>query len=224
MEILPLVRQFGYPLVFGGALLDFLGLPIPAEIVLLLAGALAAGGELSLPVVVAAGAAGALAADHLWYVIGRLRGVSLLRLYCRVSMGSAHCVTRTGDLLRRVGPASLLAGKFLIGVRAFAAPLAGASRIPYGRYLVFNGLGTLIWASVASAVGFLFGRQIGALTVGVQELTRAASVVVLVSVLGYLTWKGVRRLRYGPAESGAAVAMGEAPAELPPVGVSPGSG
>lgn len=223
MELLPLVRQFGYSLVFGGALLDFLGLPIPAEIVLLLAGALAAGGEMSLPGVAVAGAAGALAADHLWYVVGRRRGVRLLRLYCRLSLGSAQCVARTEDLLQRVGPASLLAGKFLIGVRAFAAPLAGASRIPYARYLVFNGLGTLVWASVASGVGFVFGRQIGALTAGVQQLTRAAVLGVLAAVLVYVAWKGARRLRHGPAESGAAVVMSELPVQPPPVEVSPGS-
>ncbi|MBI2368724.1 MAG: DedA family protein [Deltaproteobacteria bacterium] len=221
MELISFVRQFGYPMVFAGALLDFLGLPIPAEIVLLLAGGLAGGGELSLLGVAGAGTLGALAADHLWYVVGRWRGVRLLRLYCRFSLGSAHCVARTEELLRRVGPASLLIGKFLIGVRAFAAPLAGASRVPYGRYLVFNGLGTLAWASVASSLGFVFRHQIETVAIGAHQLIRGAGIALVASMLVYAGWKSLRRRRHDPAEPSAAVAMAAASAGPPPVMASP---
>lgn len=116
-----IIRDYGYWAVFLGILLEYLGLPIPGEAVLLIAGSMAFEGHLHLvalpPLVLAA----TLCGDSVWFFLGRRRGMAFFQR----TGGSAIAFTRASSAFHRFGGVALIFGKFLVGVRWLLPPLAG---------------------------------------------------------------------------------------------------
>lgn len=187
-------------LVFVAALIDATGLPIPGRLLLVAAGA-SAGDPRTTVTLVAAGALGALAGDHLWYAVGRMGGPRLLRAYCRLSLGSGRCLSGTLRYFERFGPLTIVIGRFVAGVRIFAAPMAGAGAIPYPRYLAFDGLGALLWAGTFVGLGYVLGDHWRAVVerLGVGPVIMAIIGLLLLGTAATVAVRLRRRRRHGPA-------------------------
>ena len=102
-QIILLIQTYGVLIVFGTVLLEQIGLPIPAMPILIVAGALAAGGEISWPACLAASLAACLISDYFWFRAGRFYGKRVLRLLCKISLSPDYCVSQTEDKFRRFG-------------------------------------------------------------------------------------------------------------------------
>ena len=100
-----------------------------------------------------------LLGDQLWYQVGFRRGGALLSWVCRISFNSASC-SRFVKIFHRHGANSLLIVKFVPGVNALAAPLAGMVKMPFPRFLLFDSLGACIWAGSFIGLGYLLSEQI----------------------------------------------------------------
>ena len=98
----------------------------------------------------------ALIADTIWFQLGRRRGRRVLRLLGRVSLEPDSCVRQTENAFLKYGMRSLLVSKFISGLNAVAAPLAGNSKASYRRFLLYGGVGASIWSLTFFAVGYLF--------------------------------------------------------------------
>ncbi|MEO7064096.1 MAG: DedA family protein, partial [Dokdonella sp.] len=159
-EIIALIAQYGLLLVFASVLLEQLGFPIPAVAVLVVAGALAASGQLSLPGTLLVALIGCLLADLAWYWAGRRFGARVLRTLCRVSLSPDSCVHQSELRFERWGGQMLLAAKFMPGLSLVAPPLVGALGLPMRAFLLFDALGSLLWAVVAVGLGYAFAAQI----------------------------------------------------------------
>src|SRR5258707_1192600 len=122
-----------YLAIFLLVLIEQLGVPIPSMPVLVGAGALAGSGRLSLPQVIVLVIVAALAADLVWYELGRRRGHRVLKFLCRISLEPDSCVRNTQDMFARRGAWSLVFAKFVPGLSTLAPPLAGVTRMPFGR-------------------------------------------------------------------------------------------
>lgn len=197
--LLALFIQYGYWLVFAGILLDNAGLPIPGELVLMAFGALVRTGHVDAGLGLLVATTAAMSGDSAAYWIGRLGGDRLLDTYCRVTLGSGKCVRRATAFYRLHGSAAVVLGRFVIGVRAFLFPLAGAARMPYSRFLLFDGVGALIWVGVFILAGYSIGGRVEAIY---SEYRTGA--MILAGALGaafgvYLVMKLYRRWRRGPA-------------------------
>src|SRR5579863_6252963 len=107
MDTLQFLQDHGYWTVFFGLLLEYVGLPIPGELLLLFSGAMIYWGKLDLWVVLGIGLSAALLGNHFWYFAGRRGGRVWLRLLCRATLGSAQCISRTEHFFQRFGSASL---------------------------------------------------------------------------------------------------------------------
>ena len=94
-ELFTLVLAHGTSLIFGNVLLEQLGLPVPAVPTLVVAGALAADGKLSFAHLLLAAFVATVAADSLWFLLGRRYGQKLLKTLCRVSLSPDTCVRQT---------------------------------------------------------------------------------------------------------------------------------
>lgn len=197
-QLLSLFVQFGYGIVFVAILLDNAGLPIPGELLLVLFGALARNGELDLAGGLAVAAVAAVGGDSIGYWLGRLSGDRMLRAYCRLTLGSGACVRRAVAYYHHYGKATAIFGRFVMGVRAFLPPLAGSAGMPYRWFLLFDGLGALLWSGLFLGAGYSFGWQLA----WAQEGYRTGSRVVigtLALILGlYVLVKLVRRRHHGP--------------------------
>jgi membrane protein DedA with SNARE-associated domain len=155
-----LLAQHGYWAVIAALLLENAGIPVPGETILLLASFLAYSEQrLSLPYIIAAGVAAATVGDNLGYLIGSYGGRALLRRYGHNLFIGPAVIARGERLFHRYGAATILFARFVAGVRIIAGPLAGVLRMDWRRFAVFNFLGALLWVSVISAVGYLFGEH-----------------------------------------------------------------
>ena len=188
--------------LFLATLIDATGLPFPGRVVLVATGAAVATDWWQVAALAAAGALGAIAGDHVWYAAGRLgAGDRLMALYCKLSLASGRCEQRSRARFERFGPLAIVVGRFVAGVRIFAAPVAGSGAMSYPRYLLFEVIGALAWSGVFIVVGYVLGAQwrglmdrygLGAILIGVGALTVAGAVAIVVVRLARLR-------RHGPA-------------------------
>src|SRR3954464_10298085 len=140
-QLTTLLVQYGLLLVFVNVFLVQAGMPVPAVPTLIVAGALAATNGPSVPAIIGVAVVGSLLGDTIWYVAGRIYGMRVLQLLCRISISPDSCVRETETRFLRWGPVSLIFAKLVPGFATVAPPLAGASRIKCGRFIVYSALG-----------------------------------------------------------------------------------
>lgn len=159
-EVLQLLKENGYLAVFLGILLDQLGLPLASVPILLAAGALVGMGALSFGPILAIVLVAALIGDLLWYELGRRKGVAVLKLLCRVSLEPETCIRSTENVFERYGVACLLFAKFVPGLYTVTPPVAGLVGLRLRKFLLFDSLGILIWATVYAGLGLAMSNQL----------------------------------------------------------------
>ncbi len=187
-----LVRHGGIVL-FAVVFAEQVGLPIPAVPVLLAAGALAGAGKMNLALAMGLGVVACLLGDLIWYYLGRHRGVQVLKVLCRISLEPDSCVRRTENFFIRHGTRSLVLAKFIPGLSTVTPALAGLFRVSVERFILYNGLGALLWTAAFIAPGYLFSDQLE--WVAAEAARLGSSFVVLVGgVLAlYIAYKYIHR-------------------------------
>jgi membrane protein DedA with SNARE-associated domain len=193
-----LVRHV-HAIVFGAFIIEAAGIPFPSRLILVVAATLVDRRD-ALVELVLLSATGAVLGDHVPYLAGKLMGPRLLGLYCRVTLGSEQCVEKTVGYFARFGPAAVLLSRFSASVRIFASVLSGCGHISYRRFLVWDVIGSLLYATVWVTVGYLIGDQAVDLLkrYGGMRLLVLVSPLVFIGLIAYRLW---RRRRYGPARS-----------------------
>jgi membrane protein DedA with SNARE-associated domain len=156
-----LIAQYGYLAVFAVISLESLGIPLPGETTLITA-ALYAGAthRLNIAGVIGAAIAGAILGDNFGYLIGHWGGYRLLVRYGRYIRLDQAKVKVARYLFRRFGGRVVFFGRFVSILRAYAAFLAGTTRMPWRRFLAFNAAGGIVWATLYGAAAYLFGRAV----------------------------------------------------------------
>jgi membrane protein DedA with SNARE-associated domain/rhodanese-related sulfurtransferase len=187
---------FGLSLIFLNVLLEQLGLPLPAIPTLVVAGALAANGELPAPAILALGVAASLLGDSTWYLAGRAYGVRVMKLLCRISLTPDMCVSQTQASFERWGAAALILAKFIPGLSMIAPPLAGATRMGFARFAVFSTVGAALWVGAALLAGLLLRSQITRLLPRLAGIGATVVVIVLVLLGAYIAFKWWERRRF----------------------------
>jgi membrane protein DedA with SNARE-associated domain len=204
-----MVSQYGLYVVFCIVLLEQLGAPIPAIPVLVIAGALAVNGDLNVLSVFAAALAGCLLGDGAWYVAGRLRGHRVLRLLCQLSLSPDSCVRGTESLFTRWGVGTLVVAKFIPGLSTIAPPLAGAIRLGPTTFIVFDGIGAVVWSAAAIAAGWIFHAEIDAVLTWMGRMGGYAAIIVTSLLAVYLGWRLWERYRFLANLRAARIAVSE---------------
>ena len=154
--------QWGYLIIFLGAMLEsaaFLGLVIPGESLVLVAGFLAAQGSLDLDLLIITVAVGAAIGDSIGYEMGRQMGRPALMQYgSRFGLNEAR-VQSADRFFARHGSKAVFLGRFVGFARALVPFLAGSSRMPYRTFLPYNILGAVLWASAVALLGYFLGAS-----------------------------------------------------------------
>lgn len=191
--------RHGISLVFLNVFLEQIGAPIPAVPTLIVAGALAARGRLSLLPLLVAALVASVVADTVWYLIGRWKGHKVLRVLCRISLSPDSCVRQTESLFERRGAFSLLFAKFVPGFNTVAPPLAGTMGTSLPSFLLWDSLGSLLWIGAGVAVGWIFRNAVvNALdyleTLGFWALIVLAAGLALVIAIKYFQRRRLLRM------------------------------
>jgi membrane protein DedA with SNARE-associated domain len=171
----------GYPLLFALVAAESAGALVPGETSLILAGALAGEGRLSLPVVIGVAAAAAILGDNVGYVLGRQGLRHLVLRFGRSSTRTERALHRSQTFFRRRGPVTVFVARWLPGLRVFAAWLAGANRMPWQRFLLWNALGGIGWAATIGTIAYFVGRSASGSLAAIGFI--GVGVVVIVFIL-----------------------------------------
>lgn len=190
-----LIAQYGLLLIFAGVLAEQIGLPFSALPVLFVAGALAVAHQLSLAGALAVSIAACLLADLVWFGAGRHFGTRVMRMLCRISLSPDSCVHQSELRFDRWQGRILMVAKFVPGLSLVAPPLAGALGLRVREFVLFDGVGSLLWSSFGLGVGYLFSAQIDRLLMELHAFGKIALGLVLGLFALYLLVKWWRRRR-----------------------------
>ena len=188
--------SYGLIFVAVNVLLDQLGLPVPAVPTLIVAGAVAANGDMSLPGLFIWSVLACLAADCGWYLVGERYGIRVLKTLCKISLEPDSCVSQTQIRFERWGVNSLVIAKFIPGLAIIAPPMAGAMRIGWPRFVLLSTAAGVLWVGFGLGAGILFNSQIERL---LQALSRIGSIAVLgaaILLACYIAYKWWERRRF----------------------------
>src|SRR5690349_18937126 len=186
----------GHAVLFVWVLVEQLGVPVPAMPLLLAAGALAGTGHLNFFACLLFAVLGALTSDSVWFQLGRHKGITILRLLCRISLEPDSCVRRTEGIFSRQGARSLLVAKFVPGLGLVTPPLAGVFRMRFRRFLLFDSLGSALWAGAFLGLGYAFAGEIERVAASLASLGSWLLVVVVGALAAYIGYKFVARQRF----------------------------
>ncbi|MFE7591625.1 DedA family protein [Kitasatospora sp. NPDC057512] len=184
----------GYAVVAGLVFVEdalFFSFVVPGETAAVLGGFLAQQGRVDLGWLVLFVVLAAILGDTAGYEIGRHLGPRLVDT--RPMRRHAHRVEQARRLMRRRGPAAVFFGRFVAFFRAMVPTLAGMSRMPYRRFVLFNALGGLLWGVGFTLLGYFAGAAYTRVegTVGrVLALVIGAFVVVSLAVWWFLRRRG----------------------------------
>ena len=159
-QMVEFLARHGYWLLFVSVLGRQACLPMPANLLLLAAGALAGLGKWNLAGIIVVAVAAFLLADTAWYAAGRTWGNRTLEFVCGAVGDPCACVDKIASRFSRHGLKLLLVSKFVIGVDAVAAPMAGILQTGLPRFLLFDALGAIMWSSAYTALGYIFSDQL----------------------------------------------------------------
>jgi membrane protein DedA with SNARE-associated domain/rhodanese-related sulfurtransferase len=198
-QLIPLIQTYGLLIVFGTVLLEQGGLPIPAYPILIVAGAMAASGEMSWPLIVLVSVLACLISDFFWFRAGRFYGKRILKLLCRISLSPDYCVSQTEDRFTRYGVKSLVVAKFIPGFNTIAQPIAGAMGVSTARFVLFSMLGGALWSSVGIGLGLYFHASVAEVLAAIDALGGAALSLLALLLSAFILYKYLERRRYRDA-------------------------
>jgi len=186
----------GYTVLLAWVFAEQVGLPVPSLPLLLAAGALAGTGHLNFFAALFYAVLGAVAADSIWYQLGRVKGIKILQLLCRISLEPDSCVRRTEGIFSKHGARSLLVSKFLPGLGIVTPPLAGIFHMRARRFLLFDAGGSFLWAGTFLGVGYVFSGQIERVAERLASLGSWLLVLLVAVFAAYITYKFIARQRF----------------------------
>ena len=159
LNVESLVRTAGYPLLFLIVMAEASGLPVPGETGLITASVLASQGDLEIVPVIALAAAGAIVGDNIGYVIGRKGGRWILERPGAFARQRRQVLLTGEPFFERHGPKAVFFGRFVLGLRVWASWLAGATRMPWRSFALWNALGGITWATAIGLIAYFLGRS-----------------------------------------------------------------
>jgi membrane protein DedA with SNARE-associated domain len=172
------VAHYGYFAVIVLVGLESAGVPLPGETALVSAAVFAGQGTLHIWAVIVCAALAAIVGDNAGYWVGREFGFPLIYKYGgRIGVDEGRLKVAQYLFIRHGGKIVFF-GRFIAILRAFAAFLAGVNRLPWPRFLLFNALGGIVWASIFGLGGYFLGLAF-------EHYARPVSIAALVcAVIG----------------------------------------
>jgi membrane protein DedA with SNARE-associated domain len=186
--VLSWLSEFGAPVLFVLLAFGVVGLPVPDETLLVVAGVLIGQGRLHPVATTAAAAGGAMTGITASFALGRYAGLPLLLRYGSWLHVDATVLNRVEAWFERAGKWLLVVGYFIPGVRHFTAVVAGASKLPVGTFMAYAYAGAAMWVSCFLAIGYLVGDRWRGVVAHLQHHLLIASLLVAALGGAYMLW------------------------------------
>jgi membrane protein DedA with SNARE-associated domain len=188
-DLIAQITRHGYSLVIAIVFAEAIGLPVPAAIALVVAGAAVAGHLMRAEILLPAAILAMVAGDTLLFVLGRSSGWALLGFLCKVSANPETCILRSAESFYRRGKTTLVIAKFIPGVNTMGPPLAGSMKMPFDQFLRFDAMGAVLYIGAYFLLGFVGRDFLKAIGSTFQTAGHAVEEVLLVAVLVYIAYR-----------------------------------
>lgn len=194
--LLLLVSDYGLLVISLATLLSCFALPMPSSLMMMAGGAFAAAGDLVLWQVCLGAFAGAVLGDHGGYLLARYRGGERLWAWLRRRPASARLLTQAEALLARRGGWAVYLTRWLFSpLGPYVNLIAGATRMPWRRFLLADLAGEATWVAVYVTLGYVFGTQIEELSDTLGNVIGALTAGMVTLLLGRALWAQRRATR-----------------------------
>ncbi|MGI8803677.1 MAG: DedA family protein [Solirubrobacteraceae bacterium] len=181
-SLISITQNLGYPVLFLLVMVESMGVPVPGETALIAAGLAANQGKLSIEWVIAIAAAAAIIGDNIGFEIGRRGGRALLEKPGRFE-DQRRRVLEIGDpFFAKHGPKAVFFGRWLAGLRIWAAWLAGASDMRWRTFFVWNAAGGIGWATTVGLAAYFGGKAVESVIAQVGLYGAVAVAVILIAL------------------------------------------
>jgi membrane protein DedA with SNARE-associated domain len=195
-DLLSIMARQGYALTFALLFAEALGLPFPAAIALVAAGAGVASHALSGPAVLLSAMVALLIGDSAQFWLGRYSGWALLGFLCRLSMNPETCILRSAESFYKRGKLTLVVAKFIPGINTMAAPLAGSMKMRFWQFLRLDSLGALLYTVTYLLVGYVSRDFLAAVLKGFHAAGRVMEVVLTSALVVYAIYRTAQFIKY----------------------------
>jgi membrane protein DedA with SNARE-associated domain len=180
MNVDHLVATYGYWAIFTLVALESLGIPLPGETVLIVAGTYAGRTHnLSVWGIFLVAAAGAIVGDNIGYWIGYRGGYQLLRRYGHYVRIDESKIKIGRYIFARQGGKVVFFGRFVSVLRTYAAFLAGTNRMRWSHFLVANAAGGVLWAGIYAFGSYAAGNTLRTVSGKLSIVLGVAAVIVI---------------------------------------------
>ena len=187
--VFALIARHGYLAVAGAVFLEAVGLPVPASLALIGAGAAAASSALRVPQVLLFATAAMVAGDSLLFTFGRYTGWALLGVLCRISANPETCILRSAESFYKRGKVTLLIAKFIPGVNTMAPPLAGSMKMRFPQFIRFDAAGAFLYVAAYFSIGYVFRDFLAAITRGFLAAGHIVETILLIALITYVIYR-----------------------------------
>jgi len=195
-DLLQSMARHGYVLTFCILFAEAIGLPFPAAIALVAAGAAVAAHTLSGPEVLIVSMTALLIGDIAQFWLGRVAGWGLLAFLCRLSMNPETCILRSAESFYKRGRITLIFAKFVPGINTMAAPLAGSMKMSFGQFLRLDLAGALMYSGAYLMLGYLSRDFLATVLNGFQAAGRVMEIILICAVIVYAAYRLIQFGRY----------------------------
>lgn len=215
-SLLNSVSQHGYMLIFLIALGEAAGLPLPAALAFVAAGAAAAAHLLNAPVVFALAFCAIVIGDCILFFLGRYTGWALLAALCRLSLNPETCILRSAESFYKRGRMTLLFAKFIPGINTMAPPLAGSMKMKPLQFLQFDAAGACLYVLAYGSLGFLSRDFVARMTQRLQNASHVFLEVVLIALVVFLIYRFLQYRRFRGSDIVPHIAVQELASRIRP--------
>lgn len=181
-----LISSLGYGGLAFGLIIDSAGIPIPSEVLLPLAGALARQGRFNLVLVIIVGTLAQTAGAALSYWIGAQGGLPLVKKYGKYVLFREHELHRTHALFEKYGAWLTLIGRCVPGVRTYIGYPAGIARMRFDLFMAASVVGSLVWTILLSVLGYQLANKLDVIDRIVRQFGLIALAVGVVALFVYI--------------------------------------
>lgn len=189
----PFIHTYGLFIIFLVSFfeaLPLIGLLIPGQIFVILAGFLAKNDLLSLYWVIIVAAVASILGDTLGYFIGRKYGYKFVANYGKYFFFKLEYFNKIQDMVLKHTGKTLILGRFNSLTRAFGPFIAGASKISFWRFMMFNIIGGILWAVTFTMIGWIFGKSF---EIASQYFGRIFAAMIVIIILMFLAYKFIKK-------------------------------
>jgi membrane protein DedA with SNARE-associated domain len=182
-SLISISSNLGYPVLFVLVMIESMGVPVPGETAVILAGLAANTGRLSIVLVIAFASLAAIVGDNIGFEIGRRGGRALLERPGRYARERRRVLELGDPFFEKHGAKAVFLGRWIAGLRIWAAWLAGASEMRRSTFFLANAAGGISWATTVGLAAYFGGKAVEHV---ISQIGLYGGIAVVVVALGFV--------------------------------------